>query len=400
MNCRNTTHARMSTFFGLIEEIPGISVDRFDGQNLASSVFFLSHCHTDHMHGLSDSFFEHLVQYNKYLYCSRITKALLENKYKFRSSYVKDVDTNEPIVVEYKIESDDTILVSVTCVPAGHCPGSVMFLFERNDKSVLYTGDFRINPLDFPKLKSLHYCQDKRLLPRTFTNIYLDTTFLSTEFHSFPSRQESIVKISNVIEEWLRKDPRNVVVLECSALYGAEFLFIELSKALDMRIHVQDYVYESYCRIAELSGHVTNDPHSTPIHACKKKISASSLNCRQDISETNIITVIPSAMKWRNKDTSVVGEWDKARKQTFNVCYSMHSSFEELKAFVQYFKALKIHPCVVKKDDEKVVDCLLEEITKSDEKVTIKRTYRIELSRHRKLKKLPFKSEYFSDDSL
>lgn len=33
--------------------------------------------------------------------------------------------------------------LSVTTVPAGHCPGSVMFLFEQNDKKILYTGDFR-----------------------------------------------------------------------------------------------------------------------------------------------------------------------------------------------------------------------------------------------------------------
>lgn len=45
----------MSTFGGLVDEIPGISIDKFNGVNLNSKIFFLSHCHTDHMHGLSEA---------------------------------------------------------------------------------------------------------------------------------------------------------------------------------------------------------------------------------------------------------------------------------------------------------------------------------------------------------
>lgn len=44
----------MSTFGGRFNEIPNISVDRFDGPNLQSNVFFLSHCHLDHMVGLEN----------------------------------------------------------------------------------------------------------------------------------------------------------------------------------------------------------------------------------------------------------------------------------------------------------------------------------------------------------
>lgn len=44
----------MSTFGGRFREISGISADRFDDINLSSKVFFLSHCHTDHMVGLEN----------------------------------------------------------------------------------------------------------------------------------------------------------------------------------------------------------------------------------------------------------------------------------------------------------------------------------------------------------
>lgn len=36
-----------------------------------------------------------------------------------------------------------SVRLSVTAIPAGHCPGSIMLLFEKDDKRILYTGDFR-----------------------------------------------------------------------------------------------------------------------------------------------------------------------------------------------------------------------------------------------------------------
>lgn len=44
----------MSTFAGIMNELPSLSVDRFDNDNLQSTIFFLSHCHTDHMCGLDN----------------------------------------------------------------------------------------------------------------------------------------------------------------------------------------------------------------------------------------------------------------------------------------------------------------------------------------------------------
>ncbi|XP_025990137.1 protein artemis [Solenopsis invicta] len=351
----------MSTFLGFIKEIPGISVDRFDGKNKYSSAYFLSHCHTDHMQGLSQTFFEDLKQYNKFLYCSRISKVFLDARYYGIETCVKDIDIDERVLIEYKNNGYNTNLF-VTCISAGHCPGSVMFLFEKMDKLILYTGDFRINPRDYKKIVSLHYCNDFNTFPKKFAKMYLDTTFLDYNFIVFPTRKESINKMGHVVKEWLEESPRNVVVLECSALYGSEFLYMELSKALNLSIHVKNTVYESYCRIPDLARHITNNPLATRIHACMKKLDRSGLECRADILDKNILTIVPSVQKWRGRDTSVVGEWDRDRERTFNVCYSTHASFDELKKFIQYFKPEEIYPCVCPENLERTISHLLSQI--------------------------------------
>lgn len=67
----------MSTFGGLIDELPGISIDKFNGLNLHSKVFFLSHCHTDHMDGLSDAIYDLPGP----LYLSNVSAVFIQRKF-------------------------------------------------------------------------------------------------------------------------------------------------------------------------------------------------------------------------------------------------------------------------------------------------------------------------------
>jgi DNA cross-link repair 1C protein len=64
----------MSTFRGILEEFPHISIDCFDGANLKSKLFFLSHCHMDHMKGLADGF-------ANVLYTSPISTVIVRKKF-------------------------------------------------------------------------------------------------------------------------------------------------------------------------------------------------------------------------------------------------------------------------------------------------------------------------------
>lgn len=383
---------KMSTFLGFIEEIPGISVDRFDGENLNSSAYFLSHCHTDHMQGLNYEFFAHLQRCNNYLYCSPVSQLFLSNVHP--ETCVKSLVLHERVSVEYKNENGATDVLFVTCLNAGHCPGSVMFLFEKADKLILYTGDFRINPADFSKIIPLHFRSGSELLPKKLTKVYLDTTFLNLSFATFPTRKESITIMCNVIKDWLMRSSKNVVILECSALYGPEFLFMELSKFFGKPIHVKTKVYSNYCRIQELRCHITIDQYATPIHACMDKRERSGLKCRPDILKDDILTIVPSVLKWKGKDTSVIGEWDNVRERTYNLCYSTHSSFNELEAFIKYFKPEETFPCVCPKDSEQNIYYLLKEIErklkKEKKNVEHNEKYTLQILKQKDLDKLNY----------
>lgn len=343
----------MSTFDGLVAEVPGISVDQFDKKNLESSIYFLSHCHTDHMVGLDNNFFKHLKDHDKSLYCSKISKTILQAKYTnfYTDSCVKHIDIDERQYLRYKHKNNVEVL-HVTCISADHCPGSVMFLFEKNDKLILYTGDFRIDPRNYKDIKSLHvYPYNVGNIPKKLTKIYLDTTFLDHNYTILPTRKESMRAICKETTKWLEENSKNVVVLECSASYGYESLYIELSKALKQPIHVKDSVHSSYCKIPELADHIT-DKSEARIHACTKKSDRSGIKCCT-VPEKNILTIVPSVLQWKNKDTSVIGEWNNARERTYNVCYSTHASYDELEKFILYFKPEEIYPCVCPQEQPK-----------------------------------------------
>lgn len=395
----------MSTFDGLVEELPGISVDRFDGENLKSSAYFLSHCHTDHMAGLSNHFFADLERNKRFVYCTPLSKAFLEARYGLAESLsetVIPIEACSPVIVDYTSPDGNRRSVTVQCVPAGHCPGSVMFVFENPSVSVLYTGDFRITPSDIRKLKPLHYRAGDRMLPKKFDKIYLDTTFLDVDYREFPSRQRSLAEISRSAREWISRDPRNVVLLECSALYGSEFVYMELVDSLKKRVHVRDAVYQSYLRIPELERCITDDAASTPVHACVPKIfGRMGLKCRDNVRPENILTIVPSAVRWRGRDTSkCISEWDARDERRFCVCLSMHSSYNELRAFLDYFQPAAVRACVESRDSSKRVrDTLNEIMRRVDDNAREPESRDLSSFKLNNPKRARVQSKYFSDDS-
>lgn len=95
--------------------------------------------------------------------------------------------------------------------------------------------------------------------------------------------------------------------------------------------------------INELEGVFTNDPNGTQIHCCMQQ-----LKCMGDITGLKIRKIKVSAMRWTNmKNDMSIFKKDDEKEEFYYVCYSTHSSFEELCKFIKYFAPKAIEPCVV-----------------------------------------------------
>lgn len=392
----------MSTFSGIIDEIQGISVDRFDNGNSNSSAFFLSHCHTDHLNGLDQEFFENLVASNRYLYCSSLTKLMLPFYLKFLNNddrlnaAIVELKPCETIAVQFKGQSGRLDSVHVTSVPCGHCPGSVMFRFEYLDKSVLYTGDFRINPDDYSKLKPLHVEEGAHLIPRKFDRVYLDTTFLNKDYRWFPTRQQSAAEVYKLIKSTLSRD--TVVCLLLSSYCGYESVFVDLSRRFNTKVHVMD-CYSQLSRIEHLGQHITDNPNDSRIvailHGNRGKLKGS-------YPGKCLIKIKLSAYAWKGltgDGSDAIGKYND-KEEFWNVCYSTHSSYNETKAFLTYFKAKSVHACVAADADiRSKIDMLIGEIIQGEQQTALTENpmanYKSRFSNEPQKK---FKSMYLSED--
>ncbi|XP_009465567.1 PREDICTED: protein artemis [Nipponia nippon] len=297
------------------------------------------------------------------LYCSPVTKELLLTswKYKFWENHIVALEVETPtqisLVDETSGEKED---LEVTLLPAGHCPGSVMFLFEGANGTVLYTGDFRLAKGEAARMELLH--SGTRV--KDIQSVYLDTTFCDPKFYHIPSREECLNGILELVRSWTSLTRYHVVWLNCKAAYGYEYLFINLSEELGIKVHVNKL--DMFRNMPEILYHVTTDRH-TQIHACRHPrdddcFRGNRLPCGmtcQNGTPLRIISIKPSTMWFgeRIKKTSVIV---RTGESTYRACFSFHSSYSEIKDFLSYIRPVNVYPNVlpVGGTEEKVMEIL------------------------------------------
>ena len=110
-------------------------VDVFAGryvESCAGEEFFSSHCHTDHMQGLSGAW-----RLGK-IHCSELSARLLSLKFGFTPDLQRVVRPHAVGEVLEVFNCRSRCVMDVTLIDSNHCPGSVMFLFEGGQKGQCY----------------------------------------------------------------------------------------------------------------------------------------------------------------------------------------------------------------------------------------------------------------------
>ncbi|KAK0656845.1 DNA repair metallo-beta-lactamase-domain-containing protein [Cercophora newfieldiana] len=171
--------------------MPGffICVDAFRyGAVESCNAYFLSHFHSDHYIGLTASWTHGPI------YCSKVTGSLVKSQLKTAAQYVVELEFDQ------KVPVPGTQGVSVTMIPANHCPGSSLFLFEKvvaggkRTHRILHCGDFRACPahISHPELRpeTVHAISGKTAQQKIDV-CYLDTTYLNPRY-SFPPQDDVI----------------------------------------------------------------------------------------------------------------------------------------------------------------------------------------------------------------
>ncbi|KAG8159109.1 hypothetical protein KVR01_010770 [Diaporthe batatas] len=199
--------------------MPGfhICVDAFRyGAVDGCRAYFLSHFHSDHYVGLTANWTHGPI------YCSKVTGNLVKSQLRTAEKYVVELE------FEKKLPIPGTDGAFVTMIPANHCPGSSLFLFEKTVPShspnarpkekrvqrILHCGDFRACPahIEHPQLKPETIDALGKVKQQKIDVCYLDTTYLNPRY-SFPPQTDVIHATANLcleLDKSLRAEDESV----------------------------------------------------------------------------------------------------------------------------------------------------------------------------------------------
>lgn len=318
--------------------IPGTSfvVDGFGrkADGIICKNWFLTHFHADHYGGLTKAFKRGKI------HCTEITANLCKLKLGISEEKLQVVELNQPFLVEG---------VQVTFLNANHCPGAAMILFRPpGARSVLHTGDFRYRAAmkDYPALNAV----------RGNCTLILDTTYCNPRY-VFPSQQEACMEVLRAVKAEMFNG--KTLILVGTYTIGKEMIFLELAKCLGEKVYVgaaKRRVLSCLDLSAEDASLLVSNDKMSNIHAVPMwNINFPRMKSilRYYRGRYNAIVAFKptgwSAGRGGRQTKTTRRRSNRQQSDTmviYEVPYSEHSSFSEMKEFVDWLGPNKIIPHV------------------------------------------------------
>lgn len=363
------------SFNGKVKEFPGLCIDRC---NADADICLISHCHKDHLSGLLNK-----SMHGK-IYCSSLTKKLILQDPKYRSLklILEPLTLNE--IHTFRLRK---AVISIALIPSYHCPGSVMFLVEGRNKSILYSGDIRGEKWWLEQLRE-NKILEKYIKGNSILNaVYLDTTFSyrDTRLIEIPSNHDSIDLITKIILCYPLDDP-DVQFFFRDFTSGFEEVWQIITENFREHIHLSEELRSrAQCLESELPFFLKVNQTSIEDHtenACKFH-ACSSASCKESckfpisikrcvdfnafdytnsffpISLENLcpeefenhLTLVDRTeygnliFNFRRNTWLLNKDSNELLPCTIKFPFSGHSSFSECRNIVSLFKPLEVYPC-------------------------------------------------------
>eukprot|EP00898_Chlorokybus_atmophyticus_P005360 jgi/Chlat1/5825/Chrsp4S06177 len=329
------------------KRIPGtrIVVDGFRHAHAAAAgtasglVYFLSHFHSDHYEGISDTWQRGPI------YCSAITAKLLARNLGVRPEFIHALPLDEGVDVDG---------VGVTLVDANHCPGAVQFIFKvpEGDRIVthVHCGDMRYSPA-MKENKHLAQCAGQ------VDDLFLDTTYCNPKY-VFPPQSVSVEYVAEVIHRTMQEIPdEKTLFLIATYVIGKEKILSAVAERCGCLVHVDQKKLSTLECLQLPNMHVfTTDSAATPVHVVSwNYLGEAWPYFRPNWTEMEkymaqhgydkAVGFVPTGWTYEMKRKAFATR-EKGNCFLHLVPYSEHSNYDELREYVAFLRPARIIPTV------------------------------------------------------
>ena len=313
--------------------LPGsnIYVDWFSPRR---GTFILTHMHSDHLRGLSGSRWR-----TGFIHTSHINARLLIRRALCAPGVIRAHNLEEPFTIE-----DGGAGYTGVFVDSGHCPGSVMVVVQGMPGGpIVHTGDLRVHDELFqsPILKEIRGERVQRLC--------LDMSCSNVE--SLPLKAVSVNHLLDVFDRHegrrfflhsrgLGDEELLTAVSDHFSYNGTKLMFADRRRFDELQI--TDPSLHSRCALLP-------DCRLHVIANCRLIVIANSAQRRSDprLVDLEGVEINPSTLWFCNRYANVAEinpSMQDQRTGIWHILWSMHSSAEELRAFVDFLAPATVHP--------------------------------------------------------